>query len=389
MTPPMADAQAALITPYGMAAMAVIRVVGPDAPNLIRRVFHPARGRWPDPWDRSRLIYGRIGDGDQRIDDAIVCVDARDDSCRVDVTVHGGVRIVERVLMLLHDQGANIRDEPISDPAASWIHADIDRAFASAKTRRAVRFIAAQRDLLPAALTDIRDTAKRDFDAARRQLSDIAAGFHPARCLVQGARVAIQGPANVGKSTLANRFSTDPRNLVSDQEGTTRDWVGTETAIDGIPIELIDTAGIRPNVDPLEREAIQRGRKRFDEADIQLVVLDGSSPYPTGFVAENRVAWHADRIIVVINKSDLEWAWDESVPGDLRHSTVRVSALTGKGCDELSRRIVQILSMAHLAPSEPAAFTIQQFELISRALRCDNGMDLACCVRAALETAST
>jgi len=386
MTTPPAQTKASLLTPYGMAAMAVVRVTGAGALDVLRSVFQPARGYWPDRFERHRLMFGRIGGGSDTIDDTIVAVDPHADAgCTIDMTVHGGVRIVERVLMLLQEHGAVVEADAIPHPSSPWFEADTVTALSKAKTRRAVRFIAAQRETLPHALASIAALAERDEGRARAELAAMMDRSRPARYLVDGARIVIHGPVNTGKSTLVNRLVDADRSLVSDRAGTTRDWVGIETAVDGVPVLLIDTAGARHETDALEHEAVERGWAQFRAADVQLVVLDGSAPFPGDYIDQCLPRRIPGRTAVVINKSDLPQAWDASRFANLNLPTVAVSAMTGAGVDRLASGLAGVLSMAKLDSGQATPFTLVQGQWISRALMCDNAVDLASVLRSALE----
>src|SRR4030066_364601 len=164
-----------------------------------------------------------------------------------------------------------------------------------------------------------------------------------------GATVAIAGAANVGKARLLNRLLGEERAIVTEIPGTTRDYLSGEISLSGVPLRLVDTAGLREAEDPVEREGGRRSREIIAGADLTLFVLDGSRPAHEG----DREAYRegADRHhLVLVNKQDLPVVEDGApFRGPGRKGTVPLSAKTGEGIDALLRAIA-----AELAPGEAA-----------------------------------
>ena len=196
-------------------------------------------------------------------------------------------------------------------------------------------------------------------------------GFETAKRLIEGVTVALVGPPNGGKSTLFNRLVGRSAALVSARAGTTRDWVSAQVDIAGVPITLIDTAGRADPITPLERGAIAAGRRIGEEADLALLVLDGSAPWPDGpdLLAEYGVG--VLHYVLVINKLDLAPAWDpamELIPGlEGGGATVRVSAGTGAGIDQLVGAVMHLLGYDRLSGASACLFTVRQIDVARRA----------------------
>jgi tRNA modification GTPase len=152
------------------------------------------------------------------------------------------------------------------------------------------------------------------------------------RLLREGARVVIAGRPNVGKSSLLNRLLKEDRAIVTSVPGTTRDVIEEAIDLDGVIIQLVDTAGIRETEDPLEREGIRRSRSAQKDADLQVIVIDGSLP-----VAEDDLRLIEDaaagKYVVAVNKTDLGMEVDASAVRS--GSCVAISAKTGEGIDRL------------------------------------------------------
>jgi tRNA modification GTPase len=183
----------------------------------------------------------------------------------------------------------------------------------------------------------------------RKQAARYAASYTRGHRYRDGATVAIAGVANVGKSRLLNRILGEDRAIVTEIPGTTRDYLSGEVSLSGIPLRLVDTAGLREAEDPVEREGVRRSREIIAAADLTLFVLDGSRPAHGG----DRDAYRelADRPhLVLVNKQDLPVVEDGALfRGPGRKGTVPLSAKTGEGIDALLETIA-----AELAPGEDA-----------------------------------
>jgi tRNA modification GTPase len=254
------------------------------------------------------------------------------------------------------------------------------QAIARARTRRAVKFLLHQLATLPAFLKQVAELAARDVAGAHRALQELLVRGERCRLLVEGATVAIIGPPNAGKSTLANRLFGLERSIVSDVPGTTRDWVSEPTAIQGVPVTVVDTAGVGQPADDLEKLAVERGMARWTDADLQLLVLDGSDNLPDTFFERVMGRMRARGWILVVSKCDLPRRWRiEELPPGLQVPPVVVSARRGDGIAMLEERIT-----AQLAPSPeeeqlPGLFTRRQRDSVLAILGAENlkGEELA------------
>jgi tRNA modification GTPase len=214
----------------------------------------------------------------------------------------------------------------------------------------------------------------------RAPLDQLAASFHYGKVVHQGLTLAIVGRPNVGKSSLFNRLVERERAIVTAQPGTTRDLVSETVALGGIPVQLVDTAGIRRALDEAESMGIQKSMEALAEADLVLVVLDASQPVSVedrGLLAQvqSRAA------IVVQNKSDLAPTSGESSgrdgrlpgpsrakPGSLPVPSIPTSALTGEGIPALRTQILQHIT-GSAAPTESTFLTnVRQHKLVTDSL---------------------
>jgi len=363
---------AAFLTPLGQGGIAVLKVLGPRAIELVREVFRAksARNLVPDP---SRLYYGHILEGDQVLDEVLVrFVPAAHGQEAVEVNCHGGVVAVQEVLRLLVSRGVEAvgAETLIEAEAGALLEAEARKALLKAPTRLGTEVLLWQ---LGGALADaLRSLAWADAELVADKLAALLATARFGRALWQPPTVALVGPTNAGKSTLFNALAREERMIVSPEPGTTRDAVRAEVALEGIPVWLTDTAGEREPTSPIEDEAIERSARAAAEADLAVVVLDGSAPQPVGLKRLSEAL--ADRpSLVAVNKADLGVSdWAKALDG-----AVVVSAATGQGLEELQERIVAALVGDYRwQPGQAAIFTERQARLLGQAVEALGARDV-------------
>lgn len=214
-------------------------------------------------------------------------------------------------------------------------------------------------------LRSVRDT----IADIRRMVSSAEKG----RLLREGARVAIVGPPNVGKSSLLNRLLREERAIVSSVPGTTRDIVEGSAVWDGVMVTLVDTAGVRETSDPVEQEGIRRTKSAQEDADLVLHVLDASDVTPRS-LAQHAATWDARREMVVINKCDLfDSEVVERLTAIVGQSTpcqiLGVSASTGFGLDRLREAMCARLAPGGFEANEGVVVTnVRHRAALDRAL---------------------
>jgi len=346
-----------LLTAPAPGAIAVVELRGSGAVEVLRSLTRKRTADQRPDFVDHRLVLCRVVDGDETLDDAIAVAWA--DGTAAEIQVHGGPRIVQRLIERMEEAGAtrvDRGDPPDGEsPLFDWVEAEVDAVLMRAQTRHMARWLLAQRRLLPEL---VRGGPPRSIDPA------LARRARAAAALVRGLTVAIVGPPNAGKSTLANRLIGHDRVITSDLPGTTRDWVSETAAVRGWQITLTDTAGIRATADPIEREAIRRGVGVAHGADLILVVVDACKAEieRANDLAATMLDLPADRPrLIVLNKCDLlSPAEDGAIAGE----PLQVSALTGAGRDALEAAIVTRLGLDSLEPDAPAPFSARQWAAI-------------------------
>jgi len=338
----------AILTPPGRSALATLALHGPDAWAAVRAHFQPALPETPEP---GRTWLGRLG---RDVADEVVL------ACKaawVEVHCHGGPEVVRLLVELFAERGvAEIDWREFAMRTQPTLQALAGVALAQATTERVAKILLDQyRGALEAALRRIDShLGHAEPAAALAGLRELARWSPLGRKLVSGFRVVLAGPPNVGKSSLANALAGYQRSVVAATPGTTRDVVTTRLALDGWPVELSDTAGLRGEADELERQGIDRTRETLDAADLVLWLMDSSvspavpSPLPEA--------------LVVVNKIDQPPAWP--VPAD----AVAASATTGQGLDDLIGAVVARLVPEAPSPGTPLPFTPELADAVGEAI---------------------
>lgn len=357
-----AAARAARLTPPAPGAIAVIRIDGPRAAEILTAILRQRTADRPPSLPAGRPVVCRLVDENTIVDDVVAVRLAGEDTPTFELDTHGGVRIVERTLQLLERHGATVVPADRMLAAGNTgddLRRQADRALLGVTSRRLTRWLLAQRRLLPPYLAR-RESWTPDEAAAFAERSRVACR------LIEGLHVAIVGPPNAGKSTLANRLIGRDRVIASDTPGTTRDWVSETALVRGWPVTLTDTAGIRTTDCAIEAEAIRRGRDKARAADLVVVVLDATLPrarLESGIHSATQGLTGVQPVIVALNKIDLmtpSGAVDGSecgpeAPGD-KYTQCRISAKSGDGIEALEAGIETRLGLVLLGDPQPTAF---------------------------------
>ena len=415
------DTIAAIATPPGSGGIGIVRISGDGAVPIATRLFRRSGNRpCPDPPTSHRLYHGHILslDSGEVIDEVLMVVMQAPHSYTredvVEIQAHAGQAVLRAVLERVLAAGARLAD-PGEFTRRAFLSGRIDLTQAeavidviNAQSERALTAAAGQLqgamgDRLRTVRRSLRDILARidaaiDFSEdgietipsaalagrleteAIRPLADLCRGYENARLLRDGLRMAVVGRPNVGKSSLMNALLNDERAIVTPFPGTTRDVIEAPFSIDGVPIVLLDTAGLHMSDDPVEIIGVERTRHTIEAADVILLVLDASEP----ITEEDRSAFHLTQSkarIIVTNK------WDRvqddgplGLPGEVEggSQTVKTSALLGDGIEDLRKAISDIA----LGDSQAAALAmpnLRHHKTLSRGLealrRARSGID--------------
>ena len=367
------DTIAAISTPPGEGAVALIRISGPDAVPVLRKIFHPAI---PAP---RRATHGRIVEGGTIVDQVLVTVFESPASYTgenmVEIGCHGGILLAAHILEIVLRQNTRAA-EPGEFTQRAFLNGKLDLTQAeavmdliSAKTPLAMRAAAEQLqgrlgDEVSGIRADILETVAHleawiDFpeegidpatgeillkkvSSCVSRIELLISTAESGRVLREGVRVAIVGRPNVGKSSLLNRLLGMDRAIVSAIPGTTRDTIEESACLRGILFRLTDTAGLRETGDPVEREGVDRALRVIERADLVLHILDASAEFDEPELRP--------REILVANKTDLA-----PRAAGLPSNVVRVSAKTGEGFPELVEAMIRETCGQHLSSGQSLA----------------------------------
>lgn len=367
---PSPDTIAAIATPPGRGGIGVVRVSGPAAPVIAARVA----GALPAP--RVATLAGFRDAKGAPLDQGLALYFPAPGSYTgehiLELQGHGGPVVLGSILSACVDAGARLA-EPGEFTRRAFLNGRLDLAQAEgvadlieAATGEAAR--AALRSLsgefseavhaLVSQLTDLRALTEAGLDfpeeeidpvhrddlqarlvAVRQALADVLARSRKGSLLRTGIHVVLAGRPNVGKSSLLNRLAGDDRAIVTPVPGTTRDTLREAIAIDGVPLNIIDTAGLRDAADEVERLGIERTWRELDRADVVLMMFDAS----TGITDEDRELLarlpRAAHRIHVFNKIDLAGLQPGARAGDVQE--ILVSAKADAGIDLLRAALLQ------------------------------------------------
>ena len=379
---------AALATAAGPAGVSVVRVSGHGAlavgDRLVPGLRCPPSLRAAGTFFHARVTHPVT---DEAVDDAVILVYRAPHSYTGEDTLeiqgHGGTLPSRRLLAAVLAAGARLAD-PVAFTRRAFLNGRMDLTQAEAvcdliqsRTERAAHVARAQLDgvlgghvaALYEVVTGVCAEVEHllDFDegelpdpfiecagqrlaACMAEMERLASSWNEGHLVRDGALVVLAGRPNAGKSSLLNALLGTRRAIVHDLPGTTRDVIEESVALHGIPVRLVDTAGLRDAQDGVEREGIERARAMMRQADLVIYVVDASVPQPES-VAAACAALPAGRVMVAVTKCDLPPSVPVDVPSELAH--VRVSAWTGEGLDALKRGVSEKLGVTEETYGHP------------------------------------
>ena len=381
----MNDTIAAIATGHQATAIGILRLSGPQAISALDQVFTPVRGKPMAEQPNRLLVYGTLHDAQGKaLDHCLATVSRGPHSYTGEDTAelqcHGSPVLLTMALEALFGCGvrqaqageftrraflAGKMDLTRTEAVADLIHAETQGAVYQAAGQlggalaQVIEDIYHQLTALMAHFHAVLDYPDEDIDPfeaqeiadtlgqAEKQLDQLTATYQRGKALVEGIPCAIVGKPNAGKSTLFNALLGYDRAIVTPIAGTTRDTVEERLNLGGVLLRLIDTAGLRDADDQVEQLGVERSRAAVEQAELVLVVLDGSR----NLTQEDRDALDlglsAPRCAVILNKDDLPGQEGPQLPKlPPQVPVVRLSALTGEGVDQLE------LAMENLFPDD-------------------------------------
>jgi tRNA modification GTPase len=400
----LSDTIVAIATPPGRGGIGVVRLSGPDATTIAGQLV----GR-DEPFVARHATFARVRDdapssAARAVDQVVITWFQAPHSYTgddvVEISGHGSPVLLEHVVRLAMGSGARLA-EPGEFTLRAYLNGRIDlvQAEAVADLVDAVTPLQARAamDQLEGTLTDkirsvdaalfdlaarleasldfpeegfhfvTRDDTREEVARVRSDLEALARAGRSGRVLREGRLVAIVGRPNAGKSSLFNALAGADRAIVTALPGTTRDVLTECVDIGGVPVTLVDTAGLRDASDAIEAEGVLRAEQARSIAALTIVVIDGSAPIDA---ADRHIAGDSRRLqVIAASKSDLPRAWTIASSGlDRDADVVDVSAKTGAGLDALRARIVSTLTEREELRDVPAISNVRHLDLVDRAI---------------------
>ncbi|MDD3374274.1 MAG: tRNA uridine-5-carboxymethylaminomethyl(34) synthesis GTPase MnmE [Candidatus Omnitrophica bacterium] len=404
------DTISAISTPQGQGGIGIVRLSGKEALKIADKIFVAKNNKKPSSFSTYSVHYGKVIDANddaQVIDEALIIVMKAPKSYTaedvVEISCHGGIASLKKILSLTLESGARLA-QPGEFTKRAFLNGRMDLTQAEAvldviqaKTEAFLRTSVNQlkgdltfelesiRELLMNVYIEIEaivnfpeddiDTLSRQglmdrIDSVIKRVDVLLLSSEQGRIMKEGVKVVICGKPNVGKSSLLNVLLRTPRAIVSDVKGTTRDTIEEFAQIKGIPLQLVDTAGILHPRNSIEREAVRRSHLNIDQAELVLFMVDISeriSKEDQQIIDKIK----GKNVIVVLNKSDKKMRADvETIKKQLESSLqVKISAVNKQGIDVLEESLVRnILHGTEFQDSRIMISNVRQIESLKKCL---------------------
>lgn len=402
----MEDTIAAIATSSGISSIGIIRISGDKAFDIIKKIFRTKKEKINIK--PNTINYGFIVDNGVVIDEVLVSFFAkpnsftREDVC--EINCHGGIRVINEILEIVLKNGARLAN-PGEFTQRAFLNGRIDLSQAEAIidiiNSRTDRILKESEKQLNGNLSkeiedieneileilsdieanidypeyDVEEVSKMKLEQAvkniKQKLSKLANSFETGKILKEGISIALIGKPNVGKSSVLNMLLKEQRAIVTEIAGTTRDTIEEYINIKGIPVKIIDTAGIRDTEDIVEKIGVDKSVQLVDTADIVVLIIDASINLEKDDIdilekIENKNS------IVVLNKTDLE---QKVFEGDILNinknvKAISISAKEGVGKEKMEQEIFNICNIKEVVSENEVIITnTRHKDVISRALK--------------------
>ena len=407
----MNDTIAAISTTLGVGAISIIRVSGNDAIKIVNKIF---KGKNLEKVETHTINYGHIVDKDEIIDEVLVSVMKSPKTFTtedvVEINCHGGISTTNKVLELVLNNGARLA-EPGEFTKRAFLNGRIDLTQAESvmdlinsknesKRKVAIKGLNGyvsniirnlRQEILELlasievnidypeyedAIVMTNDIVKPKITEIKEKLTKIINESENGKILTSGIKTIIIGKPNVGKSSILNRLLDEEKAIVTDIEGTTRDTVEGSITINGVSLNIIDTAGIRETEDIVEKIGVEKSLSLINEADLIVIVLNNNEE----LTEEDKkiiTACKDKKVIVVINKSDLERKINLD---DIKYQNiVYTNTIDLNGINSLKEKIVELFNLNELEQQDYTYLSnVRQISLAKEAYQIleevDNGI---------------
>ena len=406
----MNDTICAIATSQGVGAIAIIRISGEDSIKIVNKIF---KGKDLEKVESHTIKYGHITDGDKIIDEVLVSVmkapktfTAED---TVEINTHGGISPTNKVLELLLENGCRLA-EPGEFTKRAFLNGRIDLLEAEAVMDMINSKTDAQRQMainqiggkVSALINSLRSDMVQiisninvnidypeydDVDiitneilipkitSLKARIEKILKESENGKIIKEGIKTSIVGRPNVGKSSLLNALLEEDKAIVTDIAGTTRDIVEGQITINGILLNMIDTAGIRKTEDKIEAIGVEKSFKMIDDSELVLLMLNNNENLSND-IKEIIEKIKEKHYIAIINKIDLESKLNRDELGIPLDKIVEISVKENKGIDDLKEKIVKMFNIDELETKDPTYLNnSRSISILKRCLKSINDIE--------------
>lgn len=402
------DTIGAISTSIGEGGIAIVRISGDKAKDVVEKIFQAKNGQSIKDMKSYTMKYGYIIDeNNNHIDEVIVSFMKGPRSFTAEDTIeincHGGVVATNKVLEQIIKQGVRLA-EPGEFTKRAFLNGRIDLSQAeavidiiNAKTDLSMKSALMQsegliskeirglREKLLSTIAHIEATvdypeddleevtsemAIRDLDIIKKEIKEFIETAEEGKILREGLSTVIVGKPNVGKSSLLNALTKENRAIVTDIPGTTRDVIEEYINISGIPIKIIDTAGIRETDDVVEKIGVERSRAKINDADLIILILDSSNELTE---EDKEIINHISnkKYMILLNKSDLNSKITQKDLENINCTNIyNISAKTGEGIDEVRTAIKDMFFKGEISTNNVIITNTRHKEALLRAYEC-------------------
>lgn len=406
----MNDTICAIATSQGVGAIAIIRISGEDSIKVVNKIF---KGKDLEKVESHTINYGHITDGDKIIDEVLVSVmkapktfTAED---TVEINTHGGISPTNKVLELLLENGCRLA-EPGEFTKRAFLNGRIDLLEAEAVMDMINSKTDAQRQMainqIGGKVSDLINSLRNDMvqiisninvnidypeyddvdiitneilipkiTSLKARIEKILKESENGKIIKEGIMTSIVGRPNVGKSSLLNALLEEDKAIVTDIAGTTRDIVEGQITINGILLNMIDTAGIRKTEDKIEAIGVEKSFKMIDDSELVLLILNNNENLSND-IKEIIEQIKEKHYIAIINKIDLENKLNRDELGIPLDKIVEISVKENKGIDDLKEKIVKMFNIDELETKDPTYLNnSRSISILKRCLKSINDIE--------------
>ena len=383
----MNDTICAISTSAGIGAISIVRVSGPESIEIVNKIF---KGKDLTKVDSHTINYGHIVDNDTVVDEVLVSIMKAPKTFTtediVEINTHGGIAPTNKVLELLLENGCRLAEpgeftkraflngridlleaESVMDMIDS--KTDIQRKMAmngiNGKTSNLINELRSDMVQIISNINVNIDYPEYDdvdiitndvlipkITNLKEKINKILKESVNGKIIKEGIKTAIIGKPNVGKSSLLNALLEEDKAIVTDIAGTTRDIVEGQIKVNGIILNMIDTAGIRETEDIIESIGVEKSKKIMDEADLVLFMLNNNEEISDDLI-ELSTKLVDKKYLVLINKNDLETKLDITKLNIDPTKIINLSIINNQGIDELKDKITELFKLNELETGDP------------------------------------